>query len=74
MITWILALLAAGHGDQLLLSHDRGWYDPSKPRGGTPQPYTYLVDTFLPKLRNAGVDEATIVQLTHKNPFHAYAR
>jgi phosphotriesterase-related protein len=74
LITWILALLAAGHGDKLLLSHDRGWYDPSKPHGGTPQPYTYLVDTFLPKLRNAGVDEATIVQLTHANPFHAYAR
>jgi len=29
---------------------------------------------FLPRLRAAGVDEATIVQLTHDNPFEAFAR
>jgi phosphotriesterase-related protein len=29
---------------------------------------------MLPKLRAAGVDEATIVQLTHANPFDAFAR
>lgn len=74
LIAWILHLLDAGYGRQLLLSHDRGWYDPSKPHGGTPKPYTYLVAEFLPKLRNAGVDEQTIHQLTYENPFHAYAR
>ncbi|MCE7988744.1 MAG: esterase [Caldilinea sp. CFX5] len=73
-IDWICRLLAAGHGEKLLLSHDRGWYDPSKPGGGTPQSYTYLCETFLPKLRQAGVDEATITQLTQVNPFRAYAR
>jgi phosphotriesterase-related protein len=73
-IDWICRLLDAGHGQKLLLSHDRGWYDPSKPGGGTPQPYTYLCETFLPKLRQAGVDEATITQLTQVNPFRAYAR
>jgi phosphotriesterase-related protein len=74
LIDWILQLLAAGHGDKLLLSHDRGWYDPSKPRGGIPKPYTYLVAEFLPKLRAVGVDERIITQLTHENPFRAYAR
>jgi len=74
LITWVLRLLDAGYGGQLLLSHDRGWYDPSKPNGGTPKPYTPLVADFLPALRNAGVDAATIVKLTHDNPFHAYAR
>jgi phosphotriesterase-related protein len=74
LIDWIQRVLAAGHGDKLLLSHDRGWYDPSKPGGGTPKPYTYLVDHFLPALRGAGVDAATLVQLTHTNPFCAYAR
>lgn len=64
----------AGYGHRLLLSHDKGWYDPSKPRGGEPQPYTYLYDHFLPALRNAGFDEATIQQLTCDNPFNAYAR
>lgn len=70
----IQQLLAAGYSQQLLLSHDRGWYDPSQPGGGVPQPYTYLNEHFLPKLRKAGLDEMMIRQLTHTNPFHAYAR
>lgn len=53
-------LLDAGFGEQLLLSHDRGWYDPSKPNGGAQLPYTYLCEVFLPKLRASGVDEATV--------------
>lgn len=73
-IDWICRLLEAGHGEKLLLSHDRGWYDPSKPGGGVPQPYTYLCGTFLPKLRAAGVPAETITRLTQGNPFQAYAR
>jgi len=70
----IQRLLEAGLGNQLLLSHDRGWYDPALPGGGTPKPYTYLIDQFLPQLRAVGVDEATIHQLTCINPFRAFAR
>jgi phosphotriesterase-related protein len=70
----ILRLLDAGLGDQLLLSHDRGWYDPALPGGGVPKPYTYLTEQFLPRLRAAGVDEAMIRQLTQDNPFRAFAR
>lgn len=70
----IQRLLDAGLGDQLLLSHDRGWYDPALPGGGVPKPYTYLPDRFLPKLRAVGVDEVTIHQLTHANPYRAFAR
>lgn len=73
-IDWILRLFDAGYGAKLLLSHDRGWYDPSKPGGGIPQPYTYLCESFLPKLRLAGLDEGCINQLTQINPFQAYAR
>lgn len=70
----IRRVLDAGFGHKLLLSHDRGWYDPSQPGGGVPKPFTYLVEIFLPKLRAAGVDNATIRQLTQTNPFNAYAR
>jgi phosphotriesterase-related protein len=70
----IQRLLDAGLGAQLLLSHDRGWYDPALPGGGEPKPYTYLPDRFLPKLRAAGVDDATVRQLTHTNPYRAFAR
>jgi phosphotriesterase-related protein len=73
-IQCIQRILDAGLGDRLLLSHDRGWYDPALPGGGEPKPYTYLPDQFLPKLQAAGVGEATIDQLTHTNPYRAFAR
>jgi phosphotriesterase-related protein len=70
----IQRMLDAGLGDRLMLSHDRGWYDPAQPGGGTPRPFTYISERFLPKLRAAGVDEETVRQLTHVNPFCAFAR
>ena len=70
----ILRALKAGLGQQLLLSHDRGWYDPALPGGGTQTPYTHLSDVMLPLLQAEGVDEATIRQLTVSNPFEAFAR
>jgi phosphotriesterase-related protein len=74
IIELILKVLDAGFGSQLLLSHDRGWFDPALPGGGVPKPYTHLSEVLLPKLRARGVDEATITQLTHINPFDAFAR
>jgi phosphotriesterase-related protein len=73
-IECIQRVIEADFAHKLLLSHDRGWYDPAQPGGGIPQPYTYLCQHFLPKLRASGVDEATIQQLTHTNPFNAFAR
>ena len=70
----ISRLLNAGFGSRLLLSHDRGWYDPALFEGGTPKPFTYLVKQFLPKLRIRGVDDDTIRQLTQDNPFQAFSR
>ena len=70
----IQSMLDAGHGDRVLLSHDRGWYDPAKRGGGVPKPFTYLVEKFLPKLQAAGVPEATARGLTVDNPFRAFAR
>jgi len=70
----IIRALDADLGSQLLLSHDRGWYDPAIPGGGTPTPYTHLSDVMLPLLSAKGVDEATIRQLTVTNPFEAFAR
>lgn len=74
VLALVMRALEAGQGERLLLSHDRGWYDPALPGGGTPQPYTHLVDNFLPAMRQAGVDDAMIKQLTEDNPFNAFAR
>jgi phosphotriesterase-related protein len=70
----IVKVLDAGRGGQLLLSHDMGWYDPALPGGGTPRPYTALSESMLPMLRAMGVTGGDIVQLTHTNPFDAFAR
>jgi phosphotriesterase-related protein len=70
----ILRALAAGHEDKLLLSHDVGWFDPAKPGGGTPRPYTHLSDVMLPRLRAAGLAPATLQRLTSDNPFDAFSR
>ena len=73
-IALIQNITNAGFADRLLLSHDRGWYDPAQPGGGVPRSYTYLFEQFLPRLRKAGIDDATIRQLTCDNPFRAFAR
>jgi phosphotriesterase-related protein len=70
----IRRVLDAGYGNRLLLSHDMGWYDPAQERGGAPKPFTYLSEVFLPKLRQSGVDDETILMLTQGNPFRAFAR
>jgi phosphotriesterase-related protein len=74
VLALVMKALDAGLERQMLLSHDLGWYDPAKPGGGTPRPYTHLVDRFLPQMREAGVGEETITRLTHDNPFDAFAR
>tara|TARA_R110002124_G_scaffold1797_18_gene11626 strand:- start:19519 stop:20436 length:918 start_codon:yes stop_codon:yes gene_type:complete len=70
----ILRALDAGLGDQLLISHDRGWYDPAQPDGGVPKPYTVVSTELIPMLRQRGVSEDTIVRLFHYNPFAAFSR
>lgn len=73
-IDCILKLIEAGYKEKILLSHDRGWFDPSKPEGGEQKPFDYLSTVFLPALREAGLKEEDIRQLVEHNPFNAYAR
>lgn len=74
LIELVTRVLDAGHGDQLLLSHDRGWFDPSKPGGGETKSFDYLSLTFLPKLRRQGVKQEVISKLVERNPFRAFGR
>jgi phosphotriesterase-related protein len=66
--------LDAGLGGRVLLSQDRGSFDPAQPGGGVPRPYTYLGERFLPALRDAGVSDPEISKLVERNPFVAFAR
>jgi len=67
------ALRAAGFEDRLLLSHDRGWYDPSEPDGGDQRPFTYLPGRVLPAPRDR-VGPATADAIVRDDPFETFAR
>jgi predicted metal-dependent phosphotriesterase family hydrolase len=59
-------LLGRGHGDRVLLSQDVCHNGQLTRYGG--HGYTYLQETFLPRVRDAGASEAEIAQLTVDNP------
>jgi phosphotriesterase-related protein len=59
-------LLARGHADRILLSQDVCNDDQLKHFDGNG--YVYLFETFLPRLREAGVSDAEIETITVANP------
>jgi phosphotriesterase-related protein len=63
-VVMVLALLAAGMGDRLLLSADYNFTARSAARPG----YASALTVFVPKLRQAGVSEPLIRQITVDNP------
>lgn len=68
---FLAELIRRGHRDRLLVAQDM----PARPRlmtnGG--HGYRHLIDSFLPMLRNEGVDEETIHHITHTNPARVLA-
>lgn len=76
MVDATLLLAEAGYLEQILLSHDAGWYQPGRmhgePEGGY-RGYTALTESFIPDLQAAGISEDEIEQITHRNPLSAFA-
>jgi phosphotriesterase-related protein len=66
IIDLLLELLSRGHADRILLSQDVCHNQQLRHYEGNG--YTYLQETFLPRLRARGVSEAEIDQLTILNP------
>ncbi len=66
VIDLLLELLSRGHADRVLLSQDVCHNQQLHHYEGNG--YTYLQDTFLPRLRERGVSDAEIEQLTVVNP------
>ncbi len=65
-IASIIALIEAGHADKVILSQDIARQTRLLAHGG--KGYGYLLREFLPNLRQAGVDEATVQQIMVDNP------
>ena len=59
-------MLSRGHADRVFLSQDVCHNQQLRCYEGNG--YTYLQETFLPRLRAAGVSEAEIRQVTVENP------
>ena len=66
LIERLLELLARGHADRILLSQDVCHDSQLKRYAG--HGYVYLAETFLPRLRAAGVSDAEIDTMTVDNP------
>jgi phosphotriesterase-related protein len=66
IIDLLLELLHRGHADRVLLSQDV--CHNSQLRHYEGNGYTYLHDTFLPRLRERGVSDVEIEQMTIANP------
>jgi len=66
LIPLLLEMLARGHADRILLSQDVCHNQQLRYYEGNG--YTYLQETFLPRLRAAGAGEAEIRQMTVENP------
>ena len=66
IVDLLLELLARGHADRILLSQDV--CHNSQLRHYEGNGYTYLQEAFLPRLRERGVADAEIDQLTIANP------
>jgi phosphotriesterase-related protein len=67
----ILALIAVGHGDRLLLSHDIAYKTSLVKYGG--YGYHHLLVNVVPRLRAKGVDDAGLHRLLVDNPRRAFA-
>lgn len=72
-----LALINAGFAENILLSHDAGWYQPGRPGGipenGALRGYTALMTEFIPALLAAGVTPTVVNLITVNNPARAFA-
>jgi phosphotriesterase-related protein len=66
IVDLLLELLHRGHANRVLLSQDVCHNSQLQRYGG--HGYTYLQETFLPRLRERGVSDAEIDQMTIANP------
>ena len=67
----VLALIEAGHRDQVLMSHDIAYKSSLVKYGG--YGYHHLLVNVVPRLRAKGVDDAGLARLLMENPARAFA-
>lgn len=76
LLETVNTLIQAGLADHLLLSHDAGWYNPSRTDGLPDEGYrvyTALACDFIPELLRRGITEELVQLITVNNPARAFA-
>lgn len=75
-IAWIAdrieELKDAGFLNQVLISHDAGFYEAGAENGGDFRSYTDIFDHLIPELKERGFSDEEIQQLIIRNPQEAY--
>ncbi|NBC67321.1 MAG: phosphotriesterase [Bacteroidetes bacterium] len=71
-VSRISELKQAGYLNQVLISHDAGWYDAGTENGGDFRGYTDIFDSLVPALKESGFSDEDIKQLLIRNPQEAY--
>ena len=62
-----------GFLNKVLISHDAGWYDPSKSGGGNFQPFTNIFEKLMPVLNQQGFTDQDWDLLLKSNPKEAFS-
>lgn len=71
-VEFVTNMKDAGLLNQVLLSHDAGWYSVGEPGGGKVRGYEPLFNQFIPALKKNGLNESEIEQLIVTNPANAF--
>jgi phosphotriesterase-related protein len=72
-IEMVTYLKKQGLLNQVLVSHDAGWYRVGEPDGGKFQPFDRLFMEFVPALKKKGFTQKDINQLLIQNPMEAFS-
>lgn len=71
--TRIQELKNAGYLNQVLISHDAGWYKPGEVDGGTFRGFAGIFTDLIPALKELGFSEEDLHVLLEVNPGNAFA-
>jgi phosphotriesterase-related protein len=70
----VAEMVERGYLDNLLVSHDSGWYRVGEPGGGQYNGYTYIFEAYLSALKKRGVTDPQIRRIFVDNPARALTR
>lgn len=72
-VNFVVDMKCRGLLGKVMVSQDAGWYRVGEPGGGTFRAYDTLFTKFLPALKQAGLTDADIRQITVTNPAKTFA-